>query len=53
MAQDKLPDWQGLPASLVYFVLRADALDVRYGTQQGFTDLNIPYMAHIAPVTQW
>jgi hypothetical protein len=53
MAQDKLPDWQGLPASLVYFVLRADALDVRYGTQQGFTELNIPYMAHIAPETQW
>jgi len=53
MAGDAVPDWQGPPASYVFFVLRADALDARYGTQQGFADLAIPYSAHILPETAW
>ncbi len=53
MASDALKGWQGPPASFFYFVLRADAIDVRYGTEQGFKDLDIPYMAHISPKTAW
>lgn len=53
MKEDKITDWQGLPASLVYFVLRADAIDVRYGTEAGMNALEIPYMAHITPTTPW
>ena len=40
-------------ASYVLFVLRADALDVTYGTPEGFDALGIPYMAHIMPETPW
>ncbi|MEM1111031.1 MAG: Tat pathway signal protein [Pseudomonadota bacterium] len=53
MAGDAVPDWQGPPASYVIFLLRSDALDVTYGTQQGFAELGIPYMAHIAPESSW
>ena len=53
MATDTVPDWQGPPASYVFFLLRADALDVTYGSEAGFTDLGIPYSAHIRPETTW
>jgi len=53
MAGDKLSDWIGPPASYVMFVLRADALDVTYGTPEGFESLGIPYMAHIMPEQLW
>ena len=53
MASDSLPEWLGPPASYVLFVLRADALDVTYGTPEGFKALGIPYMAHIMPETRW
>ncbi len=53
MAGDKLSDWIGPPASYVLFVLRADALDVTYGTPEGFENLGIPYMAHIMPEQLW
>lgn len=53
MAGDKLSDWIGPPASYVLFVLRADALDVTYGTPEGFENLGIPYMAHIMPEQPW
>ncbi|MGH7968675.1 MAG: gluconate 2-dehydrogenase subunit 3 family protein [Limisphaerales bacterium] len=47
------PGWNGPPAPLFYFVTRNDAVDVYYGTQEGFAKLNIPYMAHIAPPEKW
>ena len=50
---DALPDWEGPPASYMLFVLRADALDVTYGTPEGFDALGIPYMAHIMPEKPW
>tara|TARA_X000000950_G_scaffold80294_1_gene100957 strand:- start:147 stop:677 length:531 start_codon:yes stop_codon:yes gene_type:complete len=50
---DALPDWEGPPASYMLFVLRADALDVTYGTPEGFEALGIPYMAHIMPEKPW
>lgn len=45
--------WQGPPAGLVGFVLRSDAIDVVYGTPEGFERLGVPYMAHIHPPTPW
>jgi gluconate 2-dehydrogenase subunit 3-like protein len=47
------PGWSGPPAPLAYFVLRSDALDVVYGTVDGFRRLDIPYMPHIAPGQPW
>lgn len=45
--------WQGPPSPLVYFAMRADAIDVVYGTEAGFERLGVPYMAHIAPDPKW
>lgn len=45
--------WQGPPASLAYLVLRSDAVDVVYGTVEGFRRLNVPYMPHILPPSPW
>ncbi len=53
MWTDKLSSWQGPPASYTLFILRADALDVTYGTPEGFEALGIPYMAHIMPERPW
>jgi Gluconate 2-dehydrogenase subunit 3 len=47
------PEWAGPPAPLFYFVTRNDAVDVYYGTQEGFARLGIPYMPHIAPQEPW
>ena len=53
MRQNKVEGWQGPPGGFVYFVLRSDAVDVVYGTEEGYKDLGIPYMAHIAPLKRW
>jgi hypothetical protein len=53
LAAGTLADWQGPPAAFVYFVLRSDAIDVTYGTPEGFAKLGVPYMAHIAPPDGW
>lgn len=53
MRQNKVEDWKGRPAALAYAVLRADAVDVVYGTMEGYEALGIPYMAHIAPEKRW
>jgi len=45
--------WGGPPAGLVYFVVRADAVDVVYGTEAGFERLGLPYVPHIAPPERW
>ncbi len=45
--------WNGPPAPFFFFVLRADASDVVYGTEQGFDQLDMPYMAHISPPQAW
>ena len=42
-------DWNGPPPPLVYHALRNDAVDVVYGTMEGFADLGIPFLAHIEP----
>lgn len=53
MRQGKLDGWQGPPAPFVYFVTRSDAVDVVYGTVEGYESLGIPYMAHIVPEKRW
>jgi hypothetical protein len=45
--------WNGPPAPLFYFITRADAVDVVYGTREGFDMLDVPYMPHITPETSW
>ena len=53
LRQNKIDGWQGPPAGLVYFVLRSDAVDVVYGTMEGYESLGVPYMAHIEPDKRW
>src|SRR5262245_19065899 len=49
MPQNKIDGWQGPAGGFVYFLLRSDAVDVVYGTVEGYQLLGIPYMPHIAP----
>jgi hypothetical protein len=53
MRQNKLENWKGPPQPFVYFIARHDAVDVVYGTVEGFEKLGIPYMAHINPTARW
>jgi gluconate 2-dehydrogenase subunit 3-like protein len=53
MRQNKIEGWTGRPGSAVYAVLRADAVDVVYGTMEGYDALGIPYMPHIPPEKRW
>jgi hypothetical protein len=53
MRQNKIDGWQGPPGGFVYLVLRTDAVDVVYGTMEGYEALGVPYMPHIAPDRRW
>lgn len=55
IAGEQPADWpaDAPPAAFFYFVVRADAADVVYGTMQGFAALGVPYMAHIEPEAGW
>jgi hypothetical protein len=53
MRQNKVESWQGPAGGFVYFLLRSDAVDVVYGTVEGYAALGIPYMPHIAPTKRW
>jgi hypothetical protein len=53
MRQNKIEGWQGPAGGFVYFVLRSDAVDVVYGTMEGYESLGVPYMPHIAPEKRW
>jgi Gluconate 2-dehydrogenase subunit 3 len=53
ISQKNPASWTGPPAPLFYFVLRNDAVDVYYGTPQGFQKLGVPYMAMIDPPKTW
>jgi len=53
LRQSKLEGWQGPAQSFVYGTLRNDAVDVVYGTVEGFARLGIPYMPHILPQRSW
>jgi gluconate 2-dehydrogenase subunit 3-like protein len=53
MRQSKLDGWKGPPGGFVYFLLRTDAVDVVYGTMDGYAHLGVPYHPHIAPTKPW
>ena len=53
MRQSKIAGWQGPPGPFVYLVMRSDAVDVVYGTMDGYSALGVPYMAHIEPTKRW
>ena len=53
LRQNKIDGWQGPPGGFAYTILRSDALDVVYGTMEGYESLGVPYMAHIAPDKRW
>ncbi len=53
ISQKNPVDWKGPPAPLFYLVVRNDAIDVTYGTPEGFAKLGIPYMAMIEPPRKW
>jgi hypothetical protein len=53
IASGSVENWQGPPAAFFYFVLRADGVDVTYGTEAAFANLEFPYMAHIEPPGRW
>jgi hypothetical protein len=53
LRQGKIASWQGPPQPVVYATLRNDAVDVVYGTVEGFARLGVPYMAHIVPERRW
>jgi hypothetical protein len=53
MRQNRLEAWHGPGAPFVYFLLRTDAVDVVYGTMEGYARLGVPYMPHIAPIRSW
>ena len=51
--QNKIDGWQGPAGSFVYLVFRSDAVDVVYGTVEGYESLGVPYMPHIKPEKRW
>ena len=53
ISQKNPEGWNGPPAPLFYFVVRNDAVDVYYGTEEGFARLKIPYMPHLPPPAKW
>ena len=53
LRQGKLESWKGPGQGFVYSTLRNDAVDVVYGTVEGFARLNVPYMPHILPQRSW
>ncbi len=53
LASGAIDGWQGPPPGFFFFVLRADASDVVYGTQNGHETIGFPHMAHIKPVQEW
>ena len=53
MRQNKLDNWKGPPGGFVYFLMRTDAVDVVYGTMDGYAQLGVPYQPHIAPTRSW
>lgn len=53
MGTGKIDGWDAPPAPFFYFLVRADAIDVTYGTMEGFARLEVPYLAHIEPDSKW
>lgn len=45
--------WKEPDPGFFYFVSRADAVDVVWGTLRGFRELRVPYLPHIRPREPW
>jgi hypothetical protein len=52
-AADTTVAWASPSPSFFFFVSRGDAVDVAYGTEAGFRNLHVPYLAHIRPPAPW
>ena len=48
-----LAEWDARDAVACYRALRSDAVDVVYGTPDGFARLGLPYLEHVAPPENW
>ncbi len=47
-------NWEGhVPQATVYTALRNDAVDVVYGTVEGFERIGVAYLPHILPERKW
>lgn len=53
MLPGTITGWQGPPPPLFYLAVRSDAADLVYGTRAAFERLEVPYMAHIEPRSDW
>jgi hypothetical protein len=53
MSRQNPDGWVGPPAPFFFAVTRNDAIDVVYGTVEGFEKLGVPYMPHIVPERKW
>lgn len=53
MRVSKIEGWTGPAGPFVYAVFRSDAVDVVYGTMEGYEALGVPYMPHIKPEKRW
>src|SRR4051812_597269 len=51
--QGKPADGRGPPQGQIYGIFRDDAVDVVYGTVEGFERLGVPYMPHVLPKARW
>lgn len=45
--------WSGPPFFLFYLATRGDAVDVVYGTPEGFARIGAPYKPQIRPAARW
>ena len=45
--------WTDPNPNFFYFISRSDAVDVVYGTVEGFGNLDVPYLEHIRPDQPW
>lgn len=53
LSQGSPAGWSGPPPPLFFMAVRSDAVDVVYGTPEGFASLGVSYMPHIMPARNW
>jgi Gluconate 2-dehydrogenase subunit 3 len=54
LSRAELANWDGkVSQAAVYAALRNDAVDVVYGTVEGFERIGVPYLPHILPERKW
>ncbi len=54
LSHGEIESWDGhVTQPQVYAALRNDAVDVVYGTVEGFERIGVPYLPHIVPERKW